>query len=48
MHHSLFHFAAAGGMAVLLLAMPTKLWGLDRKRMWTHILVPAISLRMTW
>ena len=37
----------AGGMAVLLLAMPTKLWSLDRKRMWTHILVPALLKLLT-
>ena len=38
---------SAGGMAVLLLAMPTKLWSLDRKRMWTHILVPALLQLLT-
>ena len=38
---------SAGGMAVLLLAMPTKLWSLDRKRMWTHILVPALLKLLT-
>ena len=34
-------------VAVLLLAMPTKLWSLDRKRMWTHILVPALLKLLT-
>ena len=47
-HEYVYSFEQAGGMAVLLLAMPTKLWSLDRKRMWTHILVPAIPLWMTW
>ena len=41
------HDVHAGGMAVLLLAMPTKLWSLDRKRMWTHILVPALLKLLT-
>ena len=43
----LFRNLQAGGMAVLLLAMPTKLWSLDRKRMWTHILVPALLKLLT-
>ena len=30
-------------MAVLLLAMPTKLWSLDRKRMWTHCFVETVD-----